>query len=75
MNKFGTMNGQIEIQASVALVDSAGTEPEVLSRTEGQSQADHIRQERLELSKLNEEQRRAHDIIEERLVEHIRSKS
>lgn len=81
MNKFGTINitkEPNEVQASIAHVESAGTSPEVQPRAEGQPLAGHIRQgyiERLELSNLNEEQRRAHDIIEERLVEHITSES
>jgi len=81
MNKFGTINitkEPNEVQASITHVESADTAPEVRPRTEGQPLAGHIRQgyiERLELSNLNEEQRRAHDIIEEKLVEHITSES
>ena len=81
MNRFGTINLTAEpneVQVSTAHDESTGTAREVQPRTEQLPLAGHINQtriERFELSNLNEEQRRAHDIIEERLVEHITSES
>lgn len=82
MNEFGTINISTqtnEINAAIQnRAETAGTRPEVTAQTETMTQVDEIRQGhpgRSHLSNLNEEQRRAHDIIEEKLIQHIKGKS
>ena len=81
IKNFGTVdinNEQTEVQPSVMQMNSVDTAPEVQTQKEDQPLPDHFNQQfigRLELSKLNEEQRRAHDIIEETLVKHMTSES
>ena len=84
INWFGTLNLTEEIGMTIEhsdLVEPSemtnnirSMEPEILQQREDQTA--HVgRQcdERVELAQLNEEQRRAHDIIEEKLKEHLTS--
>ena len=84
INQFGTVNitaESDEARISITHHDNlTRTVPEAQPRIDNQSLTRQIRVGqtyigRVELSKLNEEQRRAHDIIEERLIEHITSES
>ena len=82
INKFGIINITADSEeARISTTHDKSTRtaaPEVQPRTDHQlltGQIDQTYLERVELSNLNEEQRRAHDIIEERLIEHITSKS
>lgn len=80
MNTFGTINileEPNEAEASIGHAEPARTAPEIRPQRKDQPLADHVNKDcikRLELANLNEEQRRAHDIIEEKLIEHITSK-
>lgn len=82
LNEFGIINitenaGEVGPSIGEAnVLQSAGirpTVPDIQQRME--SAPDHVGGcvERVELAKLNEEQRRAHDIIEEKLKEHLAS--
>ena len=76
INKFGLTDvaeEQIETIPSTNVIDPvAATVIDMHSRVE-QTSTDCDAQGRTELARLNEDQRRAHDIIEERLKEHMTS--
>ena len=77
MNEFGTINiaDDNEVGSSIGHADpveTAETAHDIRARAPAvQQQGGGESATRVELAKLNEEQRRAHDIIEERLKEHL----
>ena len=81
INAFATTDAEeMNVDLFIPPVESMGTgSPDIQLRLQGeQMPTGHlvsVDTERTELARLNEEQRRAHDIIEERLREHITSES
>jgi len=82
MNRTGTTDMTEELNDAELFNPVIGpmamTSPDIQLQGEQMSNAGHVTSiptQRSELARLNENQRRAHDIIEERLKEHITSKS